>query len=119
MKKQVLTAKEFMALVSKKKNKHGNKMTVTSFGTFHSKREADRYQCLHYQEIAGTISNLRKQVPFDLSVNGIKVCKYIADFVYLHDGETIVEDSKGFRDSVYKLKKRLMLAIHGIEILET
>jgi hypothetical protein len=47
-----------------------------------------------------------------------EVC-YIADFVYQEDGKLVVEDVKGHRTEVYKLKKKLMLWVHGIRIKET
>ena len=43
---------------------------------------------------------------------------YVADFVYLQDGKTIVEDTKGFRTKEYELKKKMMRAFLGIEIKE-
>jgi hypothetical protein len=50
---------------------------------------------------------------------GERECKYIADFVYRdRDGNRVVEDCKGFRTPVYKLKKKLMLHVHGIRIVE-
>jgi hypothetical protein len=42
-----------------------------------------------------------------------------ADFVYIRDGQEIVEDVKGRLTDVYKLKKKLMKACHQISILET
>lgn len=45
--------------------------------------------------------------------------KYIADFTYRDsEGNFIVEDAKGFRTDVYKIKKKLMLWRYGIEIRE-
>lgn len=45
--------------------------------------------------------------------------KYIADFTYRDsEGNFIVEDAKGFRTDVYKIKKKLMLWRFGIEIKE-
>ena len=47
-------------------------------------------------------------------------CSYIADFVYdLPDGGTVIEDCKGMRTPAYKIKKKLMLHIHGIQIKES
>ena len=45
----------------------------------------------------------------------------MADFVYtdVETGETVVEDTKGFRTDVYKIKRKLMLKVHGIKIKET
>jgi hypothetical protein len=54
-----------------------------------------------------------------LAVNGIAICRYRADFVYVESGKRIVEDTKGMRTDVYKLKKKMMLAILGIDIKET
>ena len=88
---------------------------------FHSGKEARRYQELKALEKAGVIVALELQPRFKLDVNGVHVCDYIADFSY-HDEERrvdVVEDVKGWRTEVYKLKARLMLAIHGIEVEET
>lgn len=86
---------------------------------FPSKREAHRWLELRLLERAGVISNLKRQVKYPLIVNGMKVCDYIADFTYSENGETITEDCKGARPYWYLLKKKLMLACHGIKIKET
>ena len=100
---------------------------------FASKKEAKRYQELVLLEKAGKILGLKTQVRYPLDVCGMKICTYIADFRYYERaprseelyGATlcferlVVEDCKGFRTPIYKLKKKLMLALHGIEILET
>jgi len=71
-------------------------------------------------EKAGKIKNLQRQVPYDLVVNGQKICRYIADFVYDMGGSRIVEDAKSEfvekRDKAFPLKRKLMLACHGVEI---
>ena len=76
-------------------------------------------------ERAGIISDLTRQVRFELIPavkEGGKVkqraTSYIADFVYKQGGQQIVEDAKGVRTEVYKLKKKLMLWRYGIEIKE-
>jgi hypothetical protein len=51
-------------------------------------------------------------------VGGETICRYVADFVYVRDEKRIVEDVKGLKTAVYKLKKRLMKAVHKIEIQE-
>jgi hypothetical protein len=48
---------------------------------FQSKHEADQYKVLRALEVAGTITDLRLQVPLHCLVNGLLVCDYIADFV--------------------------------------
>lgn len=88
-------------------------------------------------ERAGEITNLRRQVKYVLIPaqygpatvgprGGVKrgpllerERTYIADFVYIKDGQTIVEDCKGFKTDTYKLKRALMLYKYGIRILET
>lgn len=58
---------------------------------------------------------------FPLKINGVKVAVYCADFVYVRHNRLIVEDVKSAftaRLPVYRLKKKMMLAIHGIEIQE-
>lgn len=71
-------------------------------------------------EKSGEITNLRLQVHYPMEHNGIKLCDYVADFVYEEDGMTITEDSKGgVLTSIYRLKKKMMKAFHGIDIRET
>lgn len=115
---------------------HSKKITVDG-ETFDSKKEYRRWQELRLLEKAGSISDLRRQVTFELVPasrekpaigprGGVKPGKviekpvnYIADFVYFKDGERIVEDTKGVRTADYIIKRKLMLYIHGIKILET
>ena len=92
--------------------------TIVDGKRFASKREAKRYQDLKHLQNAGMIKYLECQPRFNLEVNGLKICDYIADFIYQCQGQTVVEDSKGFRTPLYKLKKKLMRAVHGIEIVE-
>jgi hypothetical protein len=86
--------------------------------TFASKAEANRYQHLKLLEKAGQITNLSLQPRYALDVGGVHICNYIADFRYWDEGGRVVEDVKGVRTPVYKLKKKLMLACHGIVIKE-
>jgi len=86
--------------------------------TFQSKREANRYLQLKIELKLGRISHLRLQVPFSLAVNRVHVAIYKADFVYQRDGAEIVEDAKGHRTEVYLIKRKLMLACHGITVVE-
>ena len=92
---------------------------------FDSKKEARRYLDLRAMEIAGQIQNLRLQVPYLLipsqRIDGKVVereVKYVADFTYEQNGETVVEDSKGHRTKDYIIKRKLMLSVWGIRIKE-
>lgn len=106
--------------------KYNSKKTVVDGIDFDSKREARRYQELKALEKAGRITDLKLQVPYTLmsstkDANGktIRSIKYIADFVYRENGQEVVEDCKGYRTEVYKIKKKLMLMIYGITIRES
>lgn len=104
--------------------------------TFDSRKEHRRYNELLLLQQAGEIKNLRRQVKFVLIPTqreqskigprgGVKKgkllereCAYIADFVYIQNGETVVEDTKGVRTKDYIIKRKLMLKIYGIRIRE-
>ena len=105
-------------------NKYKNTKVVYKDMKFDSKKEYLRYLVLEDMQRKGEISGLQTQVPFVLippfQLYNIKYkgIRYIADFVYQKDGKTIVEDVKGMRTDVYKIKKKLMAYIHKIEIKE-
>lgn len=100
--------------------KYNNIKTVVDGIAFDSKKEAKRYQELKLLERGRVISDLDCQVKFELipKQEGERPCYYVADFVYTENGKKVVEDVKGFRTDVYKLKRKLMLERHGIKILE-
>lgn len=121
-----------------KKNKY-NAHSVDYDGLkFDSQREALRYKELTFLISEGIISNLKRQVKYVLIPaqrepstvgprGGVKPgkliekeCSYIADFVYtvVETGETVVEDTKGFRTKDYLIKRKLMLFVYGIKIKE-
>lgn len=105
-----------------KRNKYGAQKTDVDGIRFDSKREATRYQDLKVMELAGVISDLKLQVTYPLVVEGIKIADYRCDFEYLEDGQKVVEDTKSdFTRKLlwYRMKKKLMLALHSIEIRET
>lgn len=99
-------------------NKYGAKRVVVDGHKFHSKREAARYGELKLLEKAGKIRGLRLQPRFPLFVNDELVCTYVGDFQFEEDGKLVVEDVKGFLTHLYKVKKKLLKAVEGIEIRE-
>ena len=101
------------------KSKWRNVRTTVDGITFASKREAKRYGELKIELLAGVITDLELQKPCSLNVNGVHICDYIADFVYRRNGAQITEDAKGKATELYRIKKALMRAIYGIEILES
>lgn len=94
---------------------------------FASKKEAKRFRDLKLLQSRGFISGLRLQPEYTFEINGTKVFTYRADFAYNEKTQTPiggvwlprVEDCKGYRTAIYKLKKRLIEAHCGIKILET
>lgn len=110
-------------LVIGRYSKFKNTPTEVAGKRFASKREGTRYEQLLLLERNGEVRAIRCQVEYRLSVHGMLVCKYRADFVYeeMRNSEwrEVVEDVKGYRTPVYRLKKKLMQACYGIEIRET
>ena len=101
-----------------RRNKYGNKKTVIDGVTFDSIREAKHYQDLKARLRKGEITDLVLQPKFPLVVNGVKCGSYFADFEYNERGERVVIDVKGVRTPVYNLKKKLVQALHGVEVTE-
>jgi hypothetical protein len=95
---------------------------------FDSKKERDRYRELMVRARAGEITTPNRQMRFAIVVAGLHICDYVADFAY-HErdaltgarGLYVVEDVKSEitrKQPVYRLKHRLMQAVHRIEIRE-
>lgn len=110
------TYAQFYAPQAKFKNK---KVEVDGI-TFASKAEATRYAHLKLLVRIGEITDLELQPRYPLVVNGQRVATYVADFRYrvVATGEVIVEDVKGVRTPVYRMKKKLLEAIDGTKITE-
>ena len=125
----------------KKGNKYNNKKIVVDGEIFDSKKEYKRYCELSLLEKAGAITELQRQVKYVLIPaqyeeyerygkkgqrlkDGTKCiekeCAYVSDFVYrdTESGELVVEDTKGFRTKDYIIKRKLMLHVHGIRLVE-
>ena len=103
-------------------NKFNAKRTTIDGITFASQHEARRYQALRHMERAGVIQGLELQTRYPLVVNGVPVTSYRPDFQYVvsRTGEVITEDAKSgpTRTRDYIIRKKLMRAIHQIEITE-
>ena len=104
-----------------RRSKFGNTKTVVDGHKYDSKKESKRGELLKFLERRGEISELQFQVRIEIIPKHKKNRKidYVADFVYKDkDGKIHYEDSKGFRTEVYKLKKKLLSYLKGIEIEE-
>lgn len=111
-------------LKGQRENKYSARKIEVDGLTFDSQKEAARWFDLLNLQRAGMITDLQRQVRFDLhgqhmslvSDKGRRLC-YVADFVYRRDGRQVIEDAKGFRTPEYKLKKAIMRSM-GHEIVE-
>lgn len=125
-------------------SKYHSKKARTADGILHdSRKEARRWSELLLLERAGAITGLQRQVKYVLvprqdetfaryGKDGKRLkdgtrtlereCAYIADFVYMRDGETVVEDVKGYKRGgaydLFSVKRKLMLYIHHILVRE-
>lgn len=125
-----MTSAEFRALVAERKastthkrSKYGARRTADGYA---SRREQSRARQLRLLQRARQISDLQEQVPFQLIPpqrdalgQSVRPCSYIADFVYRDaEGRLVVEDAKGYPTPEYRIKKKLMLHVHGITVRE-
>lgn len=98
---------------------------------FDSKREMRHWFELQTRQKLGEICKLRRQQAYQLIVNDVPVGTYVADFVFDElcgvvrgrrfwnaSPTHVIADSKGVRTRDYILKRKLMLACHGISIRE-
>ena len=97
-------------------NKYKNKSIIYDNIKFQSIKEKNRYIELKLLEKANVIKNLELQKKFELQPSytnnnneNIRAINYIADFFYYNNekGVFIVEDTKGYKTDVYKIKKKL------------
>jgi len=110
-----ITVAEYRKLTRKPRKYRNSPLRIGAL-RFDSKAEANRYQDLRLLEQARTITGLKLQPRFALNVNGVHVCDYVGDFEYYELGVRIIEDVKGYRTRDFRIKQKLMLAIHGIEL---
>lgn len=118
-------------------SKYLNRKVVNKDGVFDSRKEYKRWCELKLLEQAGQIKDLQRQVYIELipavrepdkvgkrggRIRGKVIerkVNYIADFVYIENGQKIVEDVKGVRTKDYILKRKILLWRYGIRIKET
>lgn len=100
--------------------KYNNKKIHAADGIFDSQKEYRRWCDLKILEKAGQIQALDRQVRYELipKMGKNRPTTFIADFVYREKGKVVVEDAKGFRTEVYRIKKKLMAWVHKIDVRE-
>ena len=107
-----------------KRQKYGNIPTEVDGVAFDSRAEARFWAVLKWREKAGEVSNIRRQVVYELApaveIGGRKrpPLRYIADFVVDSAEGTVVYDVKGAVPEAYRIKRHLMKSVHGIDIVE-
>lgn len=119
----------------KKGSKYGNHEYLYDGIKFASKLEMNRYIFLRGAEEQGEIEALETQKVFELLpkqtttiIKHMKTkdkieekflfhpCTYVADFVYLHNGKIIIEDTKGIPDQKFPIKQKMMYFFHGLYV---
>lgn len=98
---------------------HARKVALDGY-VFDSGAEARRYQELLLMQRSGMIWDIAVHPVYPLEVDGLHITNYEADFRYrLRDGnQIVVEDVKGVKTDVYRIKRRLMKVCYGIDIVE-
>jgi hypothetical protein len=112
-----------------KPNKYRNRKIEVDGVTYDSEKEYRRWCELVKRQEAGEISQLLRQVTFELAA-GVKfdgekrakpALRYTADAVYIENGKLIVEDTKSAHTRTlrpYRDRKHLMVAVLGLQIRE-
>ncbi|MFA7132899.1 MAG: DUF1064 domain-containing protein [Bacteroidales bacterium] len=113
----------YFSKIYSKSGKYKNKKTEYNGFLFDSKKEADYCCILDLLQKAikdsDRVISYEKQVPFQIILNDKKICKYYADFKVVYgDGRIEIVDVKGFKTDIYRLKKKLVEAQYGINIIE-
>jgi hypothetical protein len=117
----ILSREEGQAVLAQKpkRAKYGNRKVIIDGITFDSKREGDYYAELRIREKAGEVVAVEMQRPFALlGSNGELMATYRADFAFWDNtaGRFRVIDVKGFSTKEFKLKRKMMKGLLGIDV---
>jgi|SRR6185503_8896734 len=115
---ETITSTEYKKL-QKKQPKYRNKKVIHEGDTFDSIKELNEYVKLQLLAKQGYLWDLKRQVKFDIVVNGVKICSYIADMCYSDiEGFHVVDIKSEITKKlpVFRLKQKLMKAVLGITI---
>ncbi len=109
--------REAIALLTKAKSKYRAVKCEWRGEKFDSKKEMLRHIALLDMQAKGEIASLLRQPRYDLVVNGIHICIYVADWFYVETPQGgwtcgVVEDAKGFQTPEFKLKFKLAKALY-------
>jgi hypothetical protein len=106
-----------------RRNRYFAKKVVVDDILFDSIGQSQRYGELKILQAGGKIKNLVCEPAYSIDINGHHICIFSPDFKYtdVTTGQEVVEDFKSpatAKDPVYRLKKKLLRACHGIEVKE-
>lgn len=115
---------EMIEIDDAKPRKYQERKTDIDGITFASAAEARRYVQLKMLAAAGEIKDLGIQPEFVLQPSfkhgkrTIRAITYRADFCYTEvaTGEAVVEDVKGMETEVFRIKAKMLLYTHHIEV---
>lgn len=105
-----------MTVGKRKRSKFGNRKATFQGLTFDSILERDRWIVLCSRADRGIISNLTRQITYNLTAHGKPICSYRADFDYIKDGQAVTEDAKGMILPEFRIKAKLFEAQTGRKI---
>lgn len=112
-----------------KRSKYGNEKVVAGGVKHDSRKEAMRWLQLEQMQRNGIITDLARQVSFELAP-AVRLAgerrqkpplRYIADFTYMHKGQLAIEDVKSEatrKNDAYRIKKHLMKSVLNLDITE-
>ena len=105
--------------------KYGNRKVIRNGVKFDSKKESNDWQGHRLEQLSGKYSKLHRQVHIPLIVNGHLVCTYVADHVMVErtidGGRLVIKDTKSTitaDERTYRLKVKLLKALHGVDVSE-
>ena len=104
-----------------KRNKYGAVKTEYNGFKYDSKKESEyarKLDLLRKAKGNDQVLDVERQVPYQITVNDVKICKYVLDFKVTYPNRVECVDVKGMVTAVYKLKKKLVKAVHDIDIIE-
>ena len=107
-----------------RRNKYNAQSVVIDGIRFASKAEGERWLTLKLRVVLGEIYDLERQVAYQLAPSvrldsekrARPALRYVADFRYVENGQTVVEDTKGRDTPVSRMKRHLMKSVHGIDV---
>lgn len=113
----------------KRKSKFGNTRVMVDGIWFDSQKEANRYSELRLMQRAGIVKEIELQPRFLLqdgyhcgqTNRWIRKMEYVADFrITYADGRVVVEDVKGFKTAIYRMKAKMFRAkFPDVEFVES